>query len=131
MRILLVQPRQKRGVGFKSLSVVEPLALESIAACLTEKHEVKILDLFTDAELRSVLASFKPDLCGISCGFTIDVYKSLSIAKEEALTSHSQLDGTSRPAWFIPEDQLPRPTPAPTPAATPAPSESPAQSESP
>ncbi|MDO8688938.1 MAG: radical SAM protein, partial [Dehalococcoidia bacterium] len=81
MRILLVQPRQKGGVGFKSLSVVEPLALEAIAACLTEKHEVKILDFFTDLELRSLLASFKPDLCGISCGFTIDVYKSLSIAK--------------------------------------------------
>jgi len=82
VRILLVQPRQKGGVGFKSLSAVEPLALEAIAACLTEKHEVKILDFFTDSELRSLLASFKPDLCGISCGFTIDVYKSLSIAKE-------------------------------------------------
>ncbi len=45
--------------------------------------------------------------------------KVLSVVKEEALTSQSQLDGTSRPAWFIPPDQLPKPTPAPT-AAVPA-----------
>lgn len=82
MRVLLVQPRQKRGVGFKSLSVVEPLAIETIASCLTDKHEVKILDFFTLPELRKLLSTFKPDLLGISCGFTIDVYKSLSIAKE-------------------------------------------------
>jgi len=87
VRILLVQPRQKRGVGFKRLSVVEPLAIETVAACLTDKHEVKILDFFTFPELRSLLASFKPDLCGISCGFTIDVYKSLSIAKEVRTSS--------------------------------------------
>jgi Tol biopolymer transport system component len=42
----------------------------------------------------------------------------LSVVKEEALTSQSQLDGASRPAWFIPPDQLPRPTP--TPAAAPS-----------
>jgi hypothetical protein len=45
--------------------------------------------------------------------------KALSVVKEEALTSQSQLDGTSRPAWFIPPDELPKPTPAPT-AAIPA-----------
>ncbi|MDP2728571.1 MAG: radical SAM protein, partial [Dehalococcoidia bacterium] len=82
MRILLVQPRQEHGVGFKRLSVVEPLAIETIAACLTKDHEVQILDLFTYPELRSTLDSFKPDLCGISCGFTIDVYKTLTIARE-------------------------------------------------
>ncbi len=83
MRILLVQPRQQRGVGFRRLSVVEPLAVETVAACLLEgQHEVRILDFFTFPELRSLLASYKPDLCGISCGFTIDVYKCLSIAKE-------------------------------------------------
>jgi radical SAM superfamily enzyme YgiQ (UPF0313 family) len=61
--------------------VVEPLALETVAACLGQEHEVKILDFFTYKELQEVLSSFKPDLCGISCGFTIDVYQSLEIAK--------------------------------------------------
>jgi hypothetical protein len=61
---------------------------------------------------------------------------SLSIVKEEALTSQSQLDGSSRPAWFIPEDQLPKPTPTPTRVPTPqgespAGSGTPAQTESP
>lgn len=82
MRILLVQPRQQRGVGFRRLSVVEPLAVETVAACLEKEHEVRILDFFTIPELRALLESFKPDLCGISCGFTIDVYKVLAIAKE-------------------------------------------------
>ena len=83
MKILLVQPRQQRGVGFRRLSVVEPLAIETVAACLLEAgHEVKIVDFITTPVLRSALDSFKPDLCGISCGFTIDVYKSLSIARE-------------------------------------------------
>ena len=45
--------------------------------------------------------------------------KTLSVVKEEALTSQSQLDGTSRPAWFIPPDQLPKPTAAPTAAVSP------------
>lgn len=83
MRILLVQPRQQRGVGFKRLSVVEPLAIETVAACLEEQgHELRILDFITWPELHSTLDTFKPDLCGISCGFTIDVYKSLEVAKE-------------------------------------------------
>ena len=39
------------------------------------------------------------------------------VAKEEPLTSQSQLDGTSRPAWFIPPSQIPTPPP---PSAVPA-----------
>lgn len=44
MKILLIQPAQERGLGFRSLAVVEPLGLESIAGSLSE-HKVKILDL--------------------------------------------------------------------------------------
>jgi len=44
MKILLIQPAQERGLGFRSLAVVEPLGLESIAGSLPE-HEIKILDL--------------------------------------------------------------------------------------
>lgn len=44
------------------------------------------------------------------------------------LTTVSGLDGGSRPGWFIPPDQIPRPTPGPTPTTAPstAPPESPA-----
>jgi Tol biopolymer transport system component len=42
-----------------------------------------------------------------------------TVAKEEPLTSQSQLDGTSRPAWFIPPSEIPTPPPAtPAPAAS-------------
>ncbi len=44
----------------------------------------------------------------------------VSVSKLEYLTSQSALDGTSRPAWYIPPDQMP--TPAPTAPPTTAPS---------
>lgn len=80
MKILLVQPGQRRGLGFKGLSVVEPLALELVAATLPE-HNVQILDLFAEKELAPALSRFQPDICGINCSFTVDVYKTLSIAE--------------------------------------------------
>ena len=44
MKILLIQPAQERGLGFRSLAIVEPLGLESIAGSLPG-HEIRILDL--------------------------------------------------------------------------------------
>ena len=48
-----------------------------------------------------------------------------TVAETKALTNVSGLDGSSRPDWFIPADQLPA-TPAPTlpPSASPSPSAS-------
>jgi Tol biopolymer transport system component len=43
-----------------------------------------------------------------------------TVGEPIALTISAGLDGASRPAWFIPEDQLP-PLPTPTPVATPGP----------
>ena len=42
-------------------------------------------------------------------------------SKVEALTTDSELDGTSKPAWFIPADQMPAPSAAPAPAVSGAP----------
>lgn len=54
-----------------------------------------------------------------------------SVAKTEPLTSQSQLDGTSRPTWYIPPSQIPTPPP-PTPAPSVAlPSGAPAVSAAP
>jgi radical SAM superfamily enzyme YgiQ (UPF0313 family) len=74
MKILLMQPSQERGLGFRSLAVVEPLGLESVAGHLPE-HSVKILDLRIENRLAQVLKEFQPDFCGINCSFTIDVYQ--------------------------------------------------------
>ena len=40
------------------------------------------------------------------------------------LTEVSGLDGASRPAWYVPPDQLPAPTPTPVPTTAPSPSAS-------
>jgi len=79
MNILLIQPAQERGLGFRSLAVVEPLGLEAVAGALPE-HGVRILDLRLEDRLSNVLKEFRPDFCGINCSFTIDVYQTREIA---------------------------------------------------
>ena len=79
MKILLIQPAQERGLGFRSLAVVEPLGLESIAGSLAG-HNIRILDLRLENNLPKVLQDFQPDFCGINCSFTIDVYQTREIA---------------------------------------------------
>jgi len=79
MKILLIQPSQDRGLGFRSLAVVEPLGLETIAGSLLE-HQVRILDLRLENHLPKILQDFEPDFCGINCSFTIDVYQTQEIA---------------------------------------------------
>jgi hopanoid C-3 methylase len=79
MKILLIQPAQERGLGFRSLAIVEPLGLESIAGSIPG-HEIRILDLRLENNLPRVLQDFQPDFCGINCSFTIDVYQTREIA---------------------------------------------------
>jgi radical SAM superfamily enzyme YgiQ (UPF0313 family) len=79
MKILLIQPAQERGLGFRSLAVVEPLGLEAIAGSLAG-HNIRILDLRLENNLPKVLQDFRPDFCGINCSFTIDVYQTREIA---------------------------------------------------
>jgi len=79
MKVLLIQPAQDRGLGFRSLAVVEPLGLETIAGSIPE-HEVRILDLRLENNLLEILQDFQPDFCGINCSFTIDVYQTWEIA---------------------------------------------------
>lgn len=82
MKVLLIQPAQDRGLGFRSLAVVEPLGLETIAGSIHERHEVKILDLRLENNLPQILKEFQPDFCGINCSFTIDVYQTREIAQQ-------------------------------------------------
>lgn len=70
MKILLVQPRSE-AIGFTNLILCEPLGLEMVGGAL-ERHKVKLLDLRFRHDLHSILSSFKPELCGISCTYTID-----------------------------------------------------------
>jgi radical SAM superfamily enzyme YgiQ (UPF0313 family) len=84
MKVLLVQPRQRRRAGFKagfrSMAVVEPLGLEMVAAALEGEHQVAFVDLMPGVDLEGVAGRFSPEVCGISCSFTVDVAESLQIA---------------------------------------------------
>ncbi|MDR5695381.1 MAG: radical SAM protein [Armatimonadota bacterium] len=79
MKILLIQPRRSSGLGFHPHALVEPLGLEMVAGAL-DAHQVSILDLLPSENLQAALESFRPDACGISCTFTVDVYRTLEIA---------------------------------------------------
>lgn len=54
--------------------VPEPLGLEMVGGSLLKDHEVKILDMRLEPGLRQELASFCPDVVGISSSFTAEVY---------------------------------------------------------
>lgn len=75
MRILLVQPPIKANLLYSLKDVAEPLALEMVAACIPQHHEVRIIDLRLEPEglLEQVLASFAPQVVGVTCMFTCAV----------------------------------------------------------
>jgi radical SAM superfamily enzyme YgiQ (UPF0313 family) len=82
MRVLLIQPgHKKETIGFDRMIFCEPLGLEMVAGALRD-HQVQVLDMRLENNLTKVLSSFQPDICGISCSYTIDVSSSLRIAKE-------------------------------------------------
>ncbi|MCL5734328.1 MAG: B12-binding domain-containing radical SAM protein [Actinobacteria bacterium] len=85
MRVLLIQPRQRRRAGFRSgfrtMAVVEPLGLEMVAAALKVRHEVRLADLLPGVDLESIVRRFSPDICGISCSFTVDVKETYRVAQ--------------------------------------------------
>lgn len=81
MKILLIQPRSSDlMVGFTLMVRPEPLALEIIAAAVPE-HEVRILDMRIDPALQETLASFQPDVVGVT-GYTTDVPRMLETCAE-------------------------------------------------
>lgn len=81
MKVLLVQPQQFGEPGFGEIALVEPLGLEMVAGALLAEHDVRIHDMRLDADLGKAIAGFNPDALGISCCFTIDVYRTISIAE--------------------------------------------------
>jgi radical SAM superfamily enzyme YgiQ (UPF0313 family) len=73
MKILLVQPAKAEStIGGDDISVFEPLALEYVAAGVTDAHEVRILDLRIDPDFERALAALRPDFVGFTA-FTVHV----------------------------------------------------------
>jgi radical SAM superfamily enzyme YgiQ (UPF0313 family) len=82
IKVLLIQPgHKKETIGFDRMIFCEPLGLEMVAGGM-RNHQVHILDMRLENNLPQVLSSFRPDICGISCSYTIDVSSSLRIARE-------------------------------------------------
>lgn len=79
MRVLLIYPLEESQV---MPVVLRPLALEMLAANLRE-HDVEIFDMRVDlTSLEEKLASFKPELIGVTCNFTIMVPNTLKLLKQ-------------------------------------------------
>lgn len=80
MRIVLVQPRAIGKLGFLGISAIEPLALETLAGCVPD-HDVRIIDMLTCPDIELAISRLQPDVVGISCSFTTDVYQTIEIAR--------------------------------------------------
>lgn len=63
------------------MAVVEPLGLEMIAGAIGGEHEVRVVDLLPGTDLEGTIDRFRPDTCGISCSFTIDVPTAQEVAR--------------------------------------------------
>ncbi len=80
MKVLLIQPRPRDGLGFKNVICTEPLGLEIVAASLKE-HKVKLVDLLDGALPLAEIQEFAPQAVGIGCSFTVDTYAVIEIAR--------------------------------------------------
>jgi len=73
MRVLLVQPaKSPLSIGGDDVQLFEPLALGYLAAGVAPDHDVRILDLRIDKDLRAAVEEFSPDVVGITA-YTVHV----------------------------------------------------------
>lgn len=104
MRILLIQPDFKSAIGgFRLVAMPEPLALEMLAATVSE-HELKLLDMRIDSDLEAALRSFAPDLVAVTA-LTTEVYAAQAVL--EAVKRHNQAIFTvvgGHHATLLPDD---------------------------
>lgn len=68
MRILLVfPPCGPRTIGMRHISRIEPLGLELIGAGVSQKHDVRLVDMMVrPADLMDTLKIFAPDVVGVT-----------------------------------------------------------------
>lgn len=101
MKILLIKP--PLNPNLLTTSLYEPLDLEYVAASV-KNHDVRILDMRIDKNLKKELAGFKPNLVGITA-YTCDLNTAKQILKEV-----KQFDNSIRTvvgghhATFLPND---------------------------
>lgn len=103
MKLLLVYPKTDT-LGFsKDVAMIEPLALEYLAAGVSQLHEVQILDLRVSDDLNDTILAWKPDVVGIT-GFTLHVPEMLSLAQQvKAVSRDIKVIVGGHHATFMPE----------------------------
>ncbi|MEJ2207924.1 MAG: radical SAM protein [Anaerolineae bacterium] len=73
MNVLLIEPaKAPRTIGGEDIFLYEPLALEYLAAGVSQDHDVTILDLRLDKDLPATLERVRPDVVGIT-SYTVHV----------------------------------------------------------
>lgn len=82
MKILLIQPAKSPfTIGDEDVYMFEPLALEYIASGIVDNHDVRIIDLRLEKDLKKALDEFKPDIIGITA-YTANVNTVKGLFKE-------------------------------------------------
>jgi len=67
-------------IGFRLAAMPEPLALELLAAAIGD-HEVRVLDMRLDGNLKGVLEDFAPDVVAVTA-LTTEVYSAQDVLAE-------------------------------------------------
>lgn len=102
MKILLVQPPVS-GITVKG-RIIEPLALEILAATVIKEHEVKILDLRVENKFKETLKTFSPDIVGFTCYICqVEIVRRLAKQTKEFNSNIITMVGGEQPT-HLPED---------------------------
>lgn len=81
MNILLVQPVTISSLLYMDkIFMHEPVALEYVGAALKDEHNVEIMDMRIESDLKSKLEQFKPQVVGFT-GYTINVNTIIELSK--------------------------------------------------
>lgn len=79
MKVLFIQ-HNPSAIGYRHISFIEPLAFETLAACLVPQHQVNFIDMRIDPNLEDFLDKFQPDIVG-STAYTADVFEAQKVLK--------------------------------------------------
>ncbi len=81
MKILLIKPpTSDKQLSGDNLYLNEPLELEYVAAGVSDKHDVRILDMRLDKSLAEHLEEYRPDIVGLT-SYTPQVYITIDLCK--------------------------------------------------
>lgn len=107
MKILLIEPaKAPMTIGGEDVFLFEPLALEYIAAGVSQDHDVMILDHRIEKDVQGILRDFRPDIIGITA-YTVHVNTVKGLFEEiKEWNPHSLTVVGGHHATVLPEDFL-------------------------